>query len=128
MRNFLVRFRDSFMRFMQGRYGTDQLNKVLFVGAIVCEVFFMFTRWSVLSILSMVLILLNVLRMFSRNVSKRYAENQKFLKLVNRLKTLKTHHIYKCPSCRQNIRVPRLHGKRVEIRCPKCGNTFIKKV
>ena len=33
---------------------------------------------------------------------------------------------FKCPACRQKIRVPRGKGK-IEITCPRCGDRFIKK-
>jgi ribosomal protein L37AE/L43A len=49
-----------------------------------------------------------------------------FARQMNVLRQLKTHHIYRCPGCKQKIRVPRGKGK-IEIRCPKCGATFIKK-
>ena len=75
-------------------------------------------------------------RRCSRDIGKRYAENQKFLartarlrgaffKQMSLMRQLKTHHIYRCPGCRQKIRVPRGKG-RIEIRCPKCSATFIK--
>ena len=75
--------------------------------------------------------------MFSRNISKRYAENQKYLAIENKVRHFfgqkkyiqqqrKEFHIYSCPQCKQKIRIPRGKGK-VSIRCPKCGNEFIKK-
>lgn len=76
-------------------------------------------------------------RLFSRNIQKRYAENQKFLaktynircffnKQKNMFMQRRIYHIYKCPGCKQKIRIPRGKG-RIEVRCPKCGTTFIKK-
>ena len=128
MRALLDRFKQSTIRFMQGRYGADKLNMALLSGSLLFEILYMFLRLQILNIVSLVLIALVIFRMFSKNIEKRYAEGQKFERFLKRLKTLKTHHIYKCPSCKQKIRVPRLHGKRVEIRCPKCGETFIKRV
>jgi ribosomal protein L37AE/L43A len=75
--------------------------------------------------------------MFSKKIYKRSEENQKYLQLEwkvknafnkkkNEFKQLKTHHIYKCPTCKQKIRVPRGRGK-IAIRCRKCGTEFIKK-
>ena len=76
-------------------------------------------------------------RMFSRNISKRYQENQAFLRMSFRVREplkkwqfrfreSRQYHIYKCPSCGQKIRIPRGRG-RVSIHCPKCGTDFIKK-
>ena len=38
----------------------------------------------------------------------------------------KEYKIFVCNKCQQMIRVPRGKGK-IEIRCPKCGNRFVKK-
>ena len=76
-------------------------------------------------------------RMFSRNISRRSAENEKYMKyhyrcmtkfnqLRARIKDSKTHRIFKCPSCGQKIRVPKGKG-RISIKCPKCRIEFIKK-
>ena len=76
-------------------------------------------------------------RMFSRNVRKRYDENVRFLNKTAKIRGFfksqknlmaqrKDYHIYTCPGCKQKIRIPRGKGK-IEIRCPKCGTTFIKK-
>ena len=38
----------------------------------------------------------------------------------------KLYHYYRCPKCRQKLRVPRGRG-RIQISCPRCGTQFIKK-
>ena len=38
----------------------------------------------------------------------------------------KTHKYYKCPTCKQVVRVPKGRGK-IEINCPKCHTKFIKR-
>lgn len=127
-------------RFMAGRYGNDKLNQVMMAVFLGCAVLNLFIRnayiSTVLNSWECLLILLVYIRMFSRNISKRYAENQKYLALENRLRRFfrqkkylmqqrKEYHIYKCPGCKQKIRIPRGKGK-IRIRCPKCGEEFIK--
>ena len=127
-------------RFMEGRYGNDKLNQFMMAVFLGCAVLNLFVRnayaSTVLNSWECLLILLVYIRMFSRNISKRYAENQKYLALENRLRRFfgqkrylmqqrKEYHIYKCPGCKQKIRIPRGKGK-ISIRCPKCGEEFIK--
>ena len=125
---------------MAGRYGNDKLNQFMMAVFLGCAVLNLFIRnayaSTVLNSWECLLILLVYIRMFSRNISKRYAENQKYLALENRLRRFwgqkrylmqqrKEYHIYKCPGCKQKIRIPRGKGK-ISIRCPKCGEEFIK--
>ena len=121
-------------RFMAGRYGNDKLNQFMMAVFLGCAVLNLFVRnayaSTVLNSWECLLILLVYIRMFSRNISKRYAENQKYLALENRLRRFfgqkrylmqqrKEYHIYKCPGCKQKIRIPRGKGK-ISIRCTIC--------
>lgn len=128
--------REKFYRFMQGRYGSDQLNRSLMILVIVCFVLSLFGG-KVFYALGAGILVYSYFRMFSKNIYKRRAENsvylryeykvrQRFVTWKREMQQRKTHHIYRCPSCRQKIRIPRGKGK-VEIKCPKCAQTFIKK-
>lgn len=128
--------REKMMRFMQGRYGNDRLGQVMLVLALVCVVLSLF-RIPFISTVGLVILILSYYRMFSRQISKRAAENQRYLRLEWKLRAKlqgrkqalvqrRTHRIYRCPSCRQKIRVPRNRG-RIAITCRKCGTEFIKK-
>ena len=105
--------KDKLNRFMQGRYGVDNLSRFI-------------------------LIIYTYFRILSRNISARYAENQKYLGYTQKIRSWftreknmmeqrKTHHIYTCPGCGQKIRIPRGKGQKVEIECPKCHEKFIKR-
>lgn len=129
--------KEKFIRFMYGRYGVDLLGKFMIGLAFVLILLANITDSGLVSLLSWVLLIYAYFRMFSKNIYKRSAENQLFLsktskarnwlyKQKNLMAQRKTHHIYKCPTCRQKIRVPRGKG-RIEIRCPKCNTRFIKK-
>lgn len=128
--------KEKFMRFMYGRYGVDTLGKYSLGAGLATMVLSIVFDSYTLSLLSWSFIILTYFRMFSRNLYKRSSENQTFLNKTYKLRTWfgkqknmmaqrKTHHIYRCPGCKQKIRVPRGKG-RIEIRCPKCHTTFIK--
>ncbi len=133
--------RERIARFMQGRYGIDQFTNFLVFSALIILVIEMFIKVPVIrflfNILSVATIFYAYFRMFSRNHSKRFSENEKYMKFHNNVKFFiarekshfqqrKTHHIYKCPQCKQSIRVPKGKG-RIAITCPKCHTEFIKR-
>ncbi len=128
--------REKMYRFMMGRYGSDRFNSFLIILAFVFFVISLFGMRG-FYLIGLLLLFYAYFRMLSRNTYKRSLENNKYLQyeykvkrffsgLKWKMKQSRTHHIYKCPSCRQKIRIPRGKGK-IEIRCPKCGQTFIKK-
>lgn len=124
-------------KLMYGRYGTDALGFFMLILVLILDVIFTFTGWDILYLFSFLLAVWCIWRIFSRNISRRYAENQKFMQVfspvqnmivskISAARDLKTHRHFRCPSCKQKIRVPRGRGK-IQITCPKCGQEFIKK-
>lgn len=130
-------WKNKMMQFMQGRYGADQMGQMLSAVSMVFLIISLFSRNQAWFLLALIGIIYNYFRMFSKNISKRYAENQKYLTMTagirrklaswkSQLAQRKIYHIYRCPGCKQKIRVPRGRGK-IEIRCPKCNTRFVKK-
>ena len=116
-------------QFMLGRYGGDKLNIALVwvaFGAYILSLFIPIAEIKlVLLLIYYGLLIWAIFRMFSRNTYKRYQENRKYLRLIDRLKD-RQHKYFDCPRCRQQVRVPRGKGK-ISITCPKCKEKFVKK-
>ena len=122
---------------MIGRYGTDGLNQFLSIASIVMLLISLITRVSLFTYVGMVLLILCYYRSLSRNISKRTEENYKYYAVKDRIRNKfsglkdqwdnrRLYHYYRCPQCRQKLRVPRGRG-RIQISCPRCGTQFIKK-
>ena len=123
------RIGDWFRNFMIGRYGSDKLNIYLLGAGIVLMLLGSIFGGKVplmswCSLLSYVPLFWCIFRMYSRNIEARRRENAAFVNFFNHLKD-KEHRYFSCPRCHQTVRVPRGRGK-INIRCPKCSERFIK--
>lgn len=78
--------RYKFIRFMQGRYGTDKFNRFLAGVVLALLVLNLFLSSALLWWLSVLIIIYVYFRMFSRNISRRYAENVKFLEVTSKIR------------------------------------------
>ena len=115
----------ALQRFMYGRNGVDELSWLLVIVGLILSIVASFTGLMILSLLSYILLIVAIWRMFSRKTDKRQAENQKLLSFWKRIRD-RQHRYFSCPKCKQTVRVPRGKGK-VNIRCPRCGEQFVKK-
>ena len=133
----LEKMKTTLLRFMQGRYGADQLNTLLLTLAVLITLINSLTlRSAILTLLADILLIWTIFRMFSRNTWKRRKENNRYLELTRpvrswfsltrRRPTDREHRYFVCPHCHQNVRVPRGRG-RIEITCPRCKTTFERK-
>lgn len=140
--------REKLARFMVGRNGADALSKFFLYVALVLVVITMFSHNAILYLLGIAALVYSYFRMMSRNVSKRYYENQQYLRMTDKIRDKfrgasakvkyqkskvvyereqkKIYKIYYCPSCKQKTRVPKGKGK-IMITCPKCKMEFIKR-
>lgn len=128
---------NGFRNFMAGRYGTDQLTVALLVaGMILTFIGDAFELYS-LTIITYAIFFACIFRTMSRNTLARQKENIKFLKYWNPLrswgkakysvlKSSKNYKYFKCPNCKQELRVPRGKGK-ITVTCQKCNTKFIQK-
>ena len=131
------KFKDGVRNFMIGRNGADQLSMAMLIAGIVLSLLTTITRLAVFNVLGLIVLILTIFRMFSRNLEKRRAENQKFVnfranfgtnskQLMNRLKNMKKYKYFKCPQCGARLRLPRKVGE-VTVTCGKCKNQFKQK-
>lgn len=117
-----------------GRYGNDALNRTVYLIGLVLVLVGAFTSRESLRFIGLGLLIYYMYRALSRDISKRYGENQKFLKSVApaksgfykvraRFRDRKTHKHLTCPSCKKTVRVPKNKG-RIRVRCPHCRQSF----
>lgn len=122
--------------FLAGRYGQDKLNRFLTYTAIALYVVSLLTGFMPLYFLSAAMLLFTIYRSLSRNMARRAKENYAYFTVRSRILAFfktkadhfaqrKTHRFYKCPSCRQVLRVPKGRGQ-IRIDCPKCHTEFTK--
>lgn len=129
--------RDKLIRFMYGRNGVDQFSRFLIYAALICILLDILLGGGIFYGIGLVLMVYSYFRVFSKNLTKRRAENAKYYQLQSRFtggfrnwrerqKQRKDYCFFRCPSCRAMLRVPRGKGK-IRVTCRKCGNNFERK-
>ena len=135
--SFWQKFKEGFRRFMAGRYGADALSQGIIIAGLVLFLLAVFTRVGLFSLLAMALYIWAIFRMYSRNGEKRAQENARYLaatrklrtsvnQALTRLKNRKKYRYFRCPSCGQQLRVPKGKGK-ITVTCRSCGAVFQEK-
>jgi len=128
MRNFLHRF-------MIGRYGPDHLSIALIILAFILSLLNAIVLHTPILYISYFIFVLTIFRMLSRNITRRRAENDIFIRfwwpvrtkiknLITWIRNKRRYVYYKCPTCKTKLRVPRGKGK-IRITCPKCWEWLI---
>ena len=127
-------FRQKLMRFMSGRYGTDQLYFGLLALYFALLITGFFVKTWILTVLLWLIFILTFYRVFSRKHARRRRENEIFLKLFrpisswfkltkSRIKDRKTKRYRRCRFCKAVLRLPFKKGKHT-VQCPRCDKSF----
>jgi len=134
----LNKLKYSFYRFMNGRYGSDQLNFAIIITSILISLIggIVFNRSMIITVIVYTLSFIVLYRAFSKKIYVRQKENLKFMSLIRPIKskynliklnlTQKQFKHVQCPRCHRTLRVPRGRGK-IEISCPHCHVSFDKR-
>lgn len=126
------KFKYKLAYWMQDRYGMDSLYKALLTAMLIFLLLNIFFPSFIFYVLSLASGAAAIFRSFSKNSSKRVAENQIYLRLkdkakkktmqlINRIKEWKTHRYRACPSCKTTLRLPKKLGIN-HVKCPVCKN------
>lgn len=137
MRKWMENCKWKIQRWMYGRYGQDELSVFLVILSVVLWITSYFFQTYVLGATAWIILLFATIRCYSKKIYKRREENTKFLRLIekprrwfrvkkNQWRDRKTHRYFRCKDCGAVLRVPKGRGK-IEITCPKCRATTIKK-
>ena len=129
--------REKLIRFMYGRNGFDHFSRFLIYAALVCILIDVLLGGGIFYGIGLVLMVYSYFRVFSKNLSKRRAENARYYQLRSRFTShfrdlklrwsqRKDYVFFRCPSCRAMLRLPRGKG-RLRVTCRKCGNNFERK-
>ena len=124
--------------FMQGRYGHDKLNTLIWIVTAILYFINLFVRNSILMIVILLLGALAVFRSLSTNITKRMYENNRFVsgytaaadfckRQYMKVRDFRTHRYLRCPYCKAQLRLKKRTGIQ-RIHCPRCGKDFKKNI
>jgi len=120
---------------MIGRYGPDHLSIAMIILAFILSLLNAIFWHTPILYISYLVFGLTIYRMLSRNIPRRRAENDKFIrywwpirmkikKIITAIKNKRRYVYYECPTCHKKLRVPKGKGK-IRITCPVCWEWLI---
>ena len=135
--SFLYKLQLFMARVMQGRNGPDNLSFAALIAAIAVSLLSSVLGLGLLSLLGIALYVYSIWRIFSRNVQKRTAENNRYVResaqirtkakqFLLRVKNCRKYKYFRCPKCKVLIRLTRGCGEK-QIHCPSCQHDFTMK-
>ena len=135
--------RDKLNNLFVGRQGMDEFSKFLFwSGAAQISLSCLLTKplngffSSLFFFFGMFMLIFSFVRAFSRKLQQREMENMLYLRWLDKKRNerraakdrrsqRKDYCFFKCPGCKQYLRVPKGKGK-IHINC-RCGYTLYRK-
>lgn len=132
MKNFFAAINRKLNIWMRGRYGADELNRAMLFAALAMILLSAFPGLEILNSIALLLLLLAMFRMCSKNTLKRRGERDAWLRFTGnikswfvlqkrRFKDRKSYKYFRCKQCGTVLRVPVGKGK-LKIVCRKCGS------
>ena len=112
--------------FMIGRYGIDELYKLLLIIYFILMLINIFMRNKIITIIELLLIIIIIYRVLSKNIKHRRKENEIYLKFKNKIiskynynkkkyKDRNTHMYKKCPKCSNKFEVKCHRNEKIKI-------------
>ena len=135
----LIFMRKFLHRFMIGRYGPDHLSIALIILAFILSVLNAILWHTPILFISYFVFGLAIFRVLSRNIPRRRAENDIFIRywwpvktkvmnivkyIIKKIRDKRKYRYYTCPTCSLKLRVPKGKGK-IRITCPRCWEWLI---
>ncbi|MBP3384632.1 MAG: hypothetical protein J6M22_04105 [Firmicutes bacterium] len=149
-------YQTTVSEFLSGRYGFDELSKIMIILSMilmVVSVLVTYNRWIYL--VAIIILGIGYWRMCSKNIKKRKAENDAYLKLISgfsrkartkleeqdkakKYSTFEMHKelgedgetvyaVYTCRGCGKVLRFEENQGL-VKIICPECKNELLDRI
>lgn len=111
----------------------DELNRLLLIIWLITLIISLFTHTFILDLIPILIFLIFLYRLLSKNKSARVKENKMYLKFIkiitkpfnNLIRNFKDRHTYvykKCPKCKTTLKLPLPNKRGINhAKCPNCG-------
>ena len=127
-----MKYLNKIQKWMYGRYGVDNLYHFLLYTYILIAIINIFLASKILTLIELLIVIINFYIIFSKNIKKRRAENNLYLKIKEKIKKPfkkikrnyqdRSDYIYRrCHKCKKELRLPLPDKKGIKyVTCPNC--------